>query len=65
VYDELIRILGQLLNKIVSARCCCVLAILSLDIASIPAVPSATGALQFGRCQFLQEFDGADDEAGF
>jgi hypothetical protein len=66
VYDELIRILGQLLTKIVrrltmvfllSPKCA-----FCMSLASIPSVPSVARALQQRRRQFLQELDGANNE---
>ena len=66
VYDELIRILGQLLTKIVrrltivyllSPKC-----VFCMSLASIPSVSSVARALQQRCRQFLQELDGANNE---
>ena len=66
VYDELIRILGQLLTKIVrplaiayrlSSKC-----VFCITLASIPSVSSIARAVQQRRRQFLQELDGANNK---
>ena len=67
VYDELIRILGQMLGKIVSRYLCvesgeriCHL----LCLAIFQAVPRAAGEVQRCSCQLLQDCHEPDDETG-
>jgi len=68
VYDELIRILGQLLGKIVSSSFCVwgykERIYHMLRPAIFQAVPCTTGEVQQRRCQLLQDCHGADDEIG-
>lgn len=68
VYDELIRILGQLLTKVV---CLFMLfdasntrSLLGLFIASFPTVSGSTGPIQCCRGQLLQAINESNDEAG-
>jgi len=66
VYDELIRILGQLLSKIVSSffhgakeRICHMLL-----LAIFQAVPRAAREVQQRSCKLLQDCHDPDDEVG-
>lgn len=67
VYEELIRILGQLLGKIVSL-CFCTRykerGFHLLCLAIFQAVPRATRKVQQRRCQLLQGRHGTDDKVG-
>ena len=67
MYDELIRILGQLLGKIVSSRFC---AEYKQRICHIPhlaifqAIPRTAREVQQRGCELLQDCYGPDDEVG-
>ena len=67
VYDELIRILGQLLGKIVSP-CSCVgyeeWICHQLRLAIFQAIPCAAREVQQRRCELLQGSNDPDDKAG-
>jgi dynamin 1-like protein len=65
VYDELIRILGHLLAKIVSKRTLCQDGFdLTSSTASLPTLPCFTGEIQWSGRQLLQNVHGANIQVG-
>ena len=62
VYDELIRILGQLLNKIVCLLSLVTILLYSSPVASVQEIPCPPRPIQLGCCQFLQAVDDTYDQ---
>jgi hypothetical protein len=68
VYDELIRILGQLLVKVVSYTSFHpsfpLISFFTALLASVQTLSCASRTFQFCRCQLLQEVHGANNQVG-